>query len=161
MEPVRNEAGPHVVSYSITVRAPADELYAVLANPHRHHEIDGSQTVLSQARGPRELTEDSQFSVHIRKFGMPYRLRLRVTQARRPSSASPGVVEWQQPTGHRWRWEFEQHDDATLVTESYDATHQWGVVRTGLRLAKVPEGNAASIRGSLRQMVEKFGPTGT
>ncbi|NDK32538.1 SRPBCC family protein [Nesterenkonia haasae] len=162
MEPVRNEAGPHVVSYSIMVAAPADELYALVTNPHRHHEFDGSETVQAGARGPHELTVGSRFSVHMRKFGIPYRLQLHVTQAQRPSSISPGVVEWRQPTGHRWRWEFKPQDEAaTLVTESYDASLQWRVVRTGLGLAKVPEANAESIQASLRQMSESFPNTST
>ncbi|TLP96974.1 dimethyladenosine transferase [Nesterenkonia salmonea] len=160
MEPVRNQAGPHVVSYSITVAAPADRLYAIVANPHRHHEIDGSETVQSRARGPQELTAGSRFSVHMRKFGIPYRLPLRVIQAQRPTSSSSGVVEWRQPTGHRWRWEFQPQDDATtLVTESYDASGQWGVVRSGLRCAKVPEANAHSVQSSLRRMAGVFTDT--
>jgi hypothetical protein len=161
MEPVRNHVGPDVTSYSIIVEAPAEELYALVANPHRHHEFDGSQTVQSRARGPLRLTEGAQFSVHMRKFGLPYRLPLRVTQARPPTSASPGIVEWRQPTGHRWRWEFEPLEPAaTRVTESYDATSQWGVVRTGLRLARVPRANAENIQRSLRQMAKISTATG-
>lgn len=162
MEPTRNDVGPHVVSYSITVEAPADELYALVADPHRHHEIDGSSTVQSRARGPLELSEGAAFSVQMRKFGLPYRLPLRVTQARRPSASAPGVVEWRQPTGHRWRWEFAPHDAATtLVTESYDAADQWTPARSALKLANVPQSNARNIRRSLLRMAQNFPSTGT
>ncbi|WP_158583031.1 SRPBCC family protein [Nesterenkonia natronophila] len=150
-----------MTSYSITVEAPADELYTLVADPHRHHEFHGSQTVQARARGPRELTNGARFSVHMRKYGLPYRLPLRVTQARRPTSATPGIVEWRQPTGHRWSWEFEPLDAAsTRVTESYDATSQWRVIRATLRLAQVPRVNAESIQRSLRHMAKICRPPG-
>lgn len=161
-EPVRREAGPDTVSYSITVPAPPDEIYALLADPHRHHEIDGSDTVQARAVGPHELTEGARFTVHMRKFRLPYHLPLRVTQARRPAPGSPGVIEWHQPTGHRWRWEFEDlnEDDAlrprTLVTESFDAAKQFPPARAAMRLARVFTANAESIRESLRRVQERF-----
>ncbi|WP_150462125.1 SRPBCC family protein [Nesterenkonia ebinurensis] len=160
-EPVRLEAGPHTVSYSITVPAPAAEIYALLANPHRHHEIDGSHTVQARAIGAHELTEGARFSVHMRKFGLPYRLPLRVTQARRPAAGAQGVIEWRQPTGHRWRWEFEvlsENDDAlsTLVTESFDTGQQFPPARAAIKLAKVLPANAKSIQESLRRVRQKF-----
>ncbi|GFZ76465.1 dimethyladenosine transferase [Nesterenkonia alkaliphila] len=161
-EPVRREAGPDTVSYSITVSAPADEIYALVADPHRHHEIDGSETVQSRAMGPHELTEGARFTVHMRKYRLPYHLPLRVTRARRPAPGSPGVIEWRQPTGHRWRWEFEclEDNDAatprTLVTESFDTAQQFPPARAVLKLARVFAANAESIRESLRRVQRRF-----
>lgn len=154
---MRQNAGPHQVSYSITVDAPPTPIYELLADPHRHHEIDGSATVQSSAIGPHELTEGAKFSVHMRKFGLPYRLPLTVTQARRPSAHSPGVVEWRQPTGHRWRWEFTEQDGGTLVTETYDASRQFAPARGLLSLLKVPAENAQGIKESLRRVASHFG----
>ncbi|MDF2825827.1 MAG: dimethyladenosine transferase, partial [Mycobacterium sp.] len=39
------DAGPHQVSRSIDVDAPAAELFAMLSDPRHHHEVDGSGTV--------------------------------------------------------------------------------------------------------------------
>lgn len=39
------DAGPRAVSRRITVHAPAAEIFALVANPHRHPELDGSGTV--------------------------------------------------------------------------------------------------------------------
>lgn len=161
MDPVPENTGPHCISYSISVDAPAETVYALLADPHRHHEIDGSQTVQSSAVGPHELTEGARFSVHMRKFGLPYRLPLKVTQARWPSPERPGVIEWRQPTGHRWRWEFAQHGSSCWVTESYDASGQIRPVRGMLTLLKVPQENARGIQESLRRVKAYFERAGT
>lgn len=159
MEPVKNDAGKHVVSYSITVEAPAAEIYALLADPHRHHEIDGSGTVRSSAIGAHELTEGARFSVRMRKFGIRYRLPLRVTRARAPEKDRAGIVEWRQPTGHRWRWEFAEkaeNPSATVVTESYDSSEQIAPVRAALGLTGVNAENATAIKASLRRVKTHF-----
>ncbi|WP_120006599.1 SRPBCC family protein [Nesterenkonia muleiensis] len=161
MEPERQDSGPHRVCYSITVDAPAEAVYALIADPHRHHEVDGSQTVQSSAIGPHELTKGARFSVHMRKFGLPYRLPLKVTQARRPAPGGPGVIEWRQPTGHRWRWEFEQDGGGSRVTESYDASGQLPPVRAALKRLKTPQQNAVSIKESLRRVKSHFEDTGS
>ncbi|WP_049897750.1 SRPBCC family protein [Nesterenkonia massiliensis] len=159
-QPEEIPAGKHVRSYRITIQAPAAELYALVADPHRHHEFDGSETVRPSAVGPHRLEQGSRFSVHMKKYGVPYRLPLRVTQAVSPAPGRTGVLEWRQPTGHRWRWEFTADDDAgsprTVVTESYDASSQNRLVRTLLGAAGIPAENARSIRASLQRLRQSF-----
>lgn len=160
-EPQRVEAGDDVVAYSICVDAPAEEIYRLLADPHRHHEVDGSRTVQARAVGPHELTQGAKFSVHMRKFGLPYRLPLRVTRAQPPTPAVPGVIEWRQPTGHRWRWELEGHQDgSTTLTEAFDTSRQNPAARLALKATGVLRQNARSIRASLRRVKDRFEPAG-
>lgn len=166
--PQKLDRGEHVVAYTITVDAPAEDLYAIAANPHRHHELDGSGTIRSSAIGPREIYQGDRFRVDVKKFGLPYALTVTVTEAQPPqqaaaagSAAKPGVVEWRQPTGHRWRWEFtpvvgEDGVARTEVTESYDASGQQPVVRRALSLARVPAENAEGIRASLQKLHDRF-----
>lgn len=159
------DRGEHVIAYTITVEAPAGELWAIAANPHRHHELDGSGTVRGSAIGPRELRTGDRFRVDMKKYGLPYALTVRVTEARPPQGAGagprPGVVEWRQPTGHRWRWEFtpvtgEGGTERTEVVESYDASGQNPLVRRALGAAKVPADNARGIRASLQKLHDRF-----
>ncbi|MGO1192617.1 MAG: dimethyladenosine transferase [Nesterenkonia sp.] len=160
-QPQKLDVGPHVEAYRLDISAPTDELYRLAADPHRHHEIDGSETVQSRAVGPHELTEGAKFSVQMRRFGLSYRLPLRVTRAEPPQAGTAGVVEWRQPTGHRWRWEFLPHPDgSTTVTEAYDATWQYPSARIVLRAVGAPRQNAHSIRASLRRMRARFEPGG-
>ena len=156
-DPHKVDAGPHVEAYRLHIRAAAEDLYQLAADPHRHHEIDGSDTVQSRAVGPHALTEGAKFTVQMRKFGLPYRLPLRVTRAQSPGEDLPGVVEWRQPTGHRWRWEFAAHSDgSTTVTEAFDSTWQNPAARALLQIAGVPKQNGHSIRASLRRMRAQF-----
>ncbi|WP_022872921.1 SRPBCC family protein [Nesterenkonia alba] len=145
--PERVDAGDYVIAYTLEITAPPERIWAVVADPHRHHEFDGSGTVRDRAKGPHDLSEGDTFSVHMRKFGIPYRLPLQVTRAEQLR-----VLEWAQPTGHRWRWELDYNGTSTRVTEAYDASRQNPAVRALLDRARVPQQNAASIRASLQRL---------
>ncbi|GAA1810813.1 SRPBCC family protein [Nesterenkonia flava] len=150
------------MGYAVTLPVPAEKVWALVSNPHRHHELDGSGTVRDRAVGPHVLSEGARFSVHMRKFGLPYRLPLKVTRARAPEAGTGtgGVVEWRQPTGHRWRWEMQPINDgeATVVTETYDATGQNPLARAVLSAVKVPAENARNIRASLERLQQLMAP---
>ena len=49
------DAGRYQVSRSVEVRAPAADLFAIVADPRRHHELDGSGTVGKNIRAPQTL----------------------------------------------------------------------------------------------------------
>lgn len=95
------DPGPQQISRSVEVSAPATELFAMAADPRRHHELDGSGTVGQNIRTPDHLQVGSRFSTGMRMFGLPYRITSTVTEL-----DPDKVVEWRHPLGHRWRWEF-------------------------------------------------------
>lgn len=165
------------VSYSIVVDADAHTLWSLLADPHRHHEVDGSGTVKPRVTGPHQLAVGDQFSVHMRKFKVPYVMKLETTRS------EPGVVvEWKHPGGHYWRWEFESLDSGTddaadsagsedapneeigsedsattaapqtLVTETFDYSGVKPAAAKAYELAKVTRDNANGIRSSLTRL---------
>jgi hypothetical protein len=110
------DAGPGRVCRSVEVGAAASELFAIVADPRRHHELDGSGTVFDNVSAPAELTAGSRFSTKMRMFGVPYRITSTVT-AITPDS----LIEWRHPVGHHWRWEFEEVGARrTRVTETFD-----------------------------------------
>ena len=95
------DAGPRQVSRSVDIAAPASELFAIVADPRRHREIDGSGTVGDNIRAPERLEVGSRFSTKMRMYGVPYRMTCTVT------AVTPDqLIEWRHPFGHRWRWEF-------------------------------------------------------
>ena len=91
------DRGEHVIAYRIRVEAAAEDLYEIIADPHRHHELDGSGTVKASAIGPRELLPRDRFRVDMRKYGIPYALTMITTKAE-----PHRTLEWSHPAGHRW-----------------------------------------------------------
>ena len=110
------DTGPGRVCRSVEVGATPSELFAIVADPRRHPELDGSGTVIDNAKAPAKLTAGSRFSTKMRMFGLPYRITSTVTVFTPDSS-----IEWRHPVGHHWRWEFEQVGPGrTRVTETFD-----------------------------------------
>lgn len=146
------DAGPRTVSRSVALPVAAEEIFAILADPHRHAELDGSGTVKDTTQGPARLSQGASFSVNMKQYGVPYRITSRVT-----SFADGRTIEWRHPLGHRWRWELApQPDGTTLVTETFDYSTVLGVQARVLELVGIPKQNAAGIEGTLRKLQERF-----
>jgi hypothetical protein len=110
------DAGPRQVSRAVEVQAPAAKLFAIVADPRRHHELDGSGTVGDNIDAPSRLVPGARFSTKMKMFGLPYRITSTVT-AMKPNE----LVEWRHPFGHHWRWEFTAlSPTVTRVTETFD-----------------------------------------
>jgi hypothetical protein len=148
------DTGPGRVSRSVEVGAPASELFAIVADPRRHHELDGSGTVVDNIRAPAELTAGSQFSTKMRMLGVPYRITSTVT-----ALTPDALIEWRHPLGHRWRWEFEQvAPHRTRVTETFDY-HDAGTVKNLLKYYDVMgfvKANAKGIEATLLKLRDRY-----
>lgn len=148
------DAGPRRVSRSVEVAAPAAELYAMAADPRRHHELDGSGTVRDNIKAPTKLDVGSKFSTSMKMYGLPYRITSTVT-ALKPNE----VVEWRHPMGHRWRWEFEALSPTlTRVTETFDY-HNAGAIKNRLKYYErigARKGNAAGIEATLAKLRDRY-----
>ncbi len=144
--------GPRKVTRSAEVGAPAAEVFALVADPHRHGELDGSGTVKDTVRGPVRLEQGSRFSVGMKQYGVPYRITSTVTHL-----AESRVVEWRHPAGHRWRWELtELTPTSTRVTETFDYSGINGVQAKALELLGIPAKNAAGIEATLVKLQARF-----
>ncbi|MBW0019450.1 MAG: SRPBCC family protein [Mycobacterium sp.] len=151
------DAGPRRVSRSVEVAAPAAELYAIVADPRRHSELDGSGTVRANIEMPSELVVGSKFSTRMKALGVPYRITSTVT------ALEPGeLVEWRHPLGHRWRWEFESLSPTrTRVTETFDYSDA-GAVKNALgyyHLIGATRSNASGIEATLAKLRDRCGAT--
>ena len=113
-----------VISVDRVIRAPAAAIFAVVADASRHPEIDGSGALVSPKAGaPERLTMGSTFGMSM-KLGVPYTTSNTVVefeQDRRIAwqTAMPGVLG-RIIGGRIWRYELEEVDGGTLVTESWD-----------------------------------------
>jgi hypothetical protein len=145
------DAGPRRVARQVLVRAPAAEVFALVANPHRHPELDGSGTVRpSPVSGPQILSAGAKFTVGMKQYGAPYKITSTVT-AFEPDQ----LIEWQHPMGHRWRWELAEIESGiTQVTETFDYT-----TSRNPRLLEIlgqPGKNATGITKTLQALQARF-----
>ncbi len=148
------DAGPRRISRSVVVAAPAGELYAIAADPRRHHELDGSGTVRQNIKAPPELNVGSTFSTHMKMLKVPYRITSRVT-ALTPNE----LVEWRHPVGHHWRWQFEALSPTTTrVTETFDY-HDAGRLKNALgyyHLIGATKFNVTGIESTLSKLRDRY-----
>jgi hypothetical protein len=146
------EAGERKISRRVTVHAPAPEIFALVADPHRHPELDGSGTIRhAPVTGPRQLSAGATFTVAMKQYGVPYKITSTVT-----AFEQDRLVEWQHPMGHRWRWEFaELEPGSTEITETFD----YSTARAPriLELLGQPAKNVAGITKTLQALASRFG----
>jgi hypothetical protein len=147
-------AGRDQVSRSVEVRAPAADLFALVANPRRHHELDGSGTVGRNIRAPQQLVPGARFTTKMRMFGVPYRVTSTIT-AMKPDE----LIEWRHPVGHHWRWEFAAiTPTVTRVTETFDY-RDTGLLRDRLKYydrTGFAKRNAAGIEATLTKLHNRY-----
>jgi hypothetical protein len=148
------DAGPNQVSRAVEVQAPAAELFAIVADPRRHHELDGSGTVGDNINAPERLIPGARFSTKMKMLGLPYRITSTVT-AMKPNE----LIEWCHPLGHHWRWEFATVTlTITRVTETFDY-RDTGPVKDGLKYYQrmgFAKGNAAGIEATLTRLRDRY-----
>jgi hypothetical protein len=148
------DAGPKAISRSVQVSAPAATLFDIIADPHRHSEIDGSGTVRDvdkcPVKGPHRLSVGDKFTVGMTMYGLPYKITSKAT-----TIEENRVVEWEHPMGHRWRWELaEVGPGATKVTETFD--YSTAKVPLVLDLLGMKKKNADGIESTLLALATKY-----
>lgn len=108
---------PWIVSRSVVVQAPAEDIFEILADPRRHADFDGSGSVRGAVSGPERLSLGAKFGMDMR-LGLPYRISSQVKEFEEGRR-----IAWAHIGGHRWRYELQPlPDGTTLVTETFDAT---------------------------------------
>jgi uncharacterized protein YndB with AHSA1/START domain len=125
------------VSVERFVAAPPEKVFAILADPSRHREIDGSGTVRDAVGGSTRLSLGARFGMDMKALA-PYRMLNEVVEfeeGRRIAwQARPGKSWAATAIGGRiWRYELEPRDGATLVRETWDISQEripplvWGL----------------------------------
>jgi hypothetical protein len=112
-----------------TIPQPAAAIFAFLADPRRHQEIDGSGSVRDAKAGPERVKLGDQFSMSM-KLGIPYTMvstiiefedNRRIAWQSRP----PGVMG-KISGGRIWRYELEPVEGGTRVRETWDISQERG-----------------------------------
>ena len=134
-----------IVSATRTIAAPADEIFAVLADPAKHPLIDGSGSVTASKDNPARLSLGATFSMDM-KLGLPY-----VTKNTVSEFEDGRVIAWHHFAQFVWRYELTPVDGGTEVTESFDYSKPWGAA---LGIVGIPAKNQASMVKTLERLDE-------
>ncbi len=137
-----------IVSGERTINAPAQEIFDILADPARHQEFDGEETVQGVRKSsPKRLSLGAKFAMDM-KLGVPYLITNEVVEFEEGR-----LIAWRHFGHHIWRYELEPVDDSTTkVTESFD----WGSARIPkmYELVGYPAKHKVGIAKSLERLDE-------
>ena len=148
--------GATVVSVERVIDAPAAAIFAIVADPSRHPEIDGSGSVKGLKKdAPRHLALGSTFGMSM-KLGVPYSMSNKVIEFDQDKR-----IAWQTVVsgllgrfigGRIWRYELEDADGGTLVRESWDITQD--KQRFMLKAGPVGKQTADAMTKTLERLAE-------
>jgi uncharacterized protein YndB with AHSA1/START domain len=140
------------VSRSRSIPAPPETIFALLADPTRHHEIDGSGTVIAaRSDAPSRLSLGAKFGMSM-KLGVPYKMENTVV-----AFVENETIAWKHFGGHVWRYDLRAGDEpgTTDVTETFDWSTSKGPLF--LELVGYPRRNAKAMEKTLDRMATLFG----
>ena len=121
-------ASPDVESVERVINAPAAAIFALLVDPSRHRDIDGSGTVREATTGSTRLRLGDTFGMSM-KMGIGYSMVstvIELEEDRRIAWQSRSPLRFLRPFvgGRIWRYELEAVEGGTLVRESWDISQE-------------------------------------
>ena len=134
-------------SSSRLIRASAQEIFDILADPSNHVLIDGSGTVSASKGDPERLEQGAKFGMGMRLKVLPYRIQNTVVEFEEPNR-----IAWRHMGHHRWRYEMEEVEGGTMVTETFD----WSTSKAPAVLEKAgyPQTHLMNIQRTLDKLAE-------
>jgi uncharacterized protein YndB with AHSA1/START domain len=127
-----------VVTVERVIPASPQAIFDLLADPDRHHQIDGSGTVVAAKEGSQRLALGSRFGMSM-KMGVPYSMVSEVIELDEPhriawQTRGPGRIG-RHVGGRVWRYELQPVDGGTRVRESWDIREESALTRPFVRRA--------------------------
>jgi uncharacterized protein YndB with AHSA1/START domain len=137
------------------IKAPAREIFALLADAARHSSFDGSGTVDHAYSASIPLELGTTFSIRMR--GRPDTLFLPYTTNNRVTEFEPDrCIAWQTTAmggligGRTWRYELTPTEGGTLVRETWDVSKDRQ--RLMLKLGTMPRQTEDAMRATLARI---------
>lgn len=140
---------PRIKAARIVIAATPHTIFSILANPHRHIEIDGSQTIRSNISGPDKLVLGSKFGMAMR-LGINYRIKNKVVEYQENE-----FIAWRH--FGQWRWRYELKDlgnGSTEVTETFDGSFAPGLAQLWLNFRDAYPWTQKAVAKSLVRLKE-------
>jgi uncharacterized protein YndB with AHSA1/START domain len=134
-----------IVTVERVIRASPEHIFELLADPARHPEFDGSDSVLSARAGnPTRLSQGARFAMNMR-VGIPYKITNEVVEFQEGRR-----IAWTHWARNVWRYELQPAADGTLVRETFDATNGRGTWY--LRLSRAFAKNRTGMEQTLERI---------
>src|SRR3954447_20796152 len=112
------------------IPAPPEQIWALVADPRRHKDINGNDTVRDAVDAPEQLSVGATFDMNMH-YGSDYTMTSTVIEydeGRRiawQSRPPDGGSRWRHIFGGRiWRYELDPVDGGTRVRESWDLSQE-------------------------------------
>jgi hypothetical protein len=140
---------PKIKSARIIIDAAPTSIFSILANPKRHRDFDGSQTITSNISGPEQLVLGSKFGMKMH-LGINYRILNTVMEYEENK-----LIAWRH--FGRWRWRYQLKDlgnNRTEVTESFDGTYAPGIAQLWLNFREAYPWTQKAVAKSLVRLKE-------
>jgi uncharacterized protein YndB with AHSA1/START domain len=139
------------------IPAPPEAIFALLADPSRHHDIDGSGSVREAKDTPQRVKLGDKFGMSMR-LGIPYSMVSEIIDFEDNrciawQSRPPGFLG-KMSGGRIWRYDLEPVDGGTRVRETWDISQEKGT-KMFLRAGKVHEHTRHSMEKTLEN-IEKL-----
>jgi len=131
------------ISVSRVIHAPASRIFDLLADPRQHVRLDGSGSVSSVKDAPERLALGSTFSMQM-KMGLGYVTRNRVVEFEENRR-----IAWHHFAQFVWRYELEEVEGGTKVTESFNYDKPWALAIIAMGF---PERNRTAMEGTLERL---------
>jgi hypothetical protein len=148
------DAPDRVERRSIVVDASGADIFALLADPSRHQEFDGSGTVRDAASSaPSRLSMGAKFGMKMNWF-VPYKMTNEVVEFTENTA-----IAWRHVGGHIWRYTLDEIDGGKenvrcKVTEEFDWRPSKAPIL--LKVMGAPGSNGDAIEKTLVRLAQKF-----
>jgi uncharacterized protein YndB with AHSA1/START domain len=143
-DPSHVDHEPRVVSATREIAAPADRIFALIADPSQQPRWDGNDNLARAEAGQRVHGVGEVFEMTLTRGSVRENHVVEFEEGRRIAWTPAELGK--RPPGHLWRWELEPIEASrTLVTHTYDWTRLTDSNRLPRARATTPERLAASL----------------
>lgn len=142
----------NTVSVEQVIKAPASEIFGLVADAGKHASFDGSGTLQHSTQESVPLSKGSKFGMSMR-MGLPYRTTNTVIEYE-----PDRLIAWQTTMlgglvgGRIWRYELTPADGGTLVRETWDVSRDKQAFF--LKATGMPKQAADGMRATLERIAK-------
>ena len=131
------------VSATRIIHAPPSTIFDLLADARQHQRLDGSTSITAVVDAPERLFLGATFSMGMRQ-GVHYRTKNKVV-----SFEESKCIAWHHFAQFTWRYDLEEVEGGTRVTESFNYDKPWALT---IILLGYPERNRLAIEATLARL---------